>query len=135
MIDSDQTCAESGLPVAVCRFTQAMCECDDVHVPKTAFEHPHTCPFQSPDVVAMCAQTCGFATCSGKPLPVNRYLTLEDVPPWACTHWLADHFCGVQIARRYLAGWRCAEHQPAALNGRTVPVPDPRLSMDGLRRG
>lgn len=40
--------------------------------------------------------------------------------------------CSRESWRRYLPGWRCAEHTPAALAGRAEVAPDPALSMAGL---
>lgn len=40
---------------------------------------------------------------------------------------------GCGPARPYICGPRCDTHSPAAVAGRTVPVPDPALTMEGLR--
>lgn len=34
--------------------------------------------------------------------------------------------------RFYLNGWACVAHSPAAMNGRTVPTPDPKRTLRGL---
>ena len=34
--------------------------------------------------------------------------------------------------RYYLPGWRCHEHSPATLSGRTVPAPDPQRTVAGM---
>ena len=42
--------------------------------------------------------------------------------------------CGAADARLYPAGLRCGACSPAALAGRTVPVPDPAATLLALRR-
>lgn len=38
-----------------------------------------------------------------------------------CTYYLHDHFCGERAVGRYLPGWRCPVHTPAAILGRPEP--------------
>lgn len=42
--------------------------------------------------------------------------------------------CNAPTAARYLPGPRCPAHTPAALGGRPESVPDPALTLDGLRK-
>lgn len=187
-------CPESGIPVVACEQT-SMCECNDVDAAAVHAEHQHTCPFVGEKVRAMCAATCGFAFCTGKPdqwqgwvnatptMPVEedpgpfgrsyvcdgcmsrvtprevavwadyehvvcrncdaayrqgtvkRHLTLESLAADACSHYLPDGYCGVrERTDRFLVGWRCPVHTPAALAGRREVVPDPELTLEGLRR-
>lgn len=59
-----------------------------------------------------------------------------DLPPRdACHHWSdADGYCGAtDNVTRYLTGPRCPRHTPAALAGHPKPVPDPTMTLDGLR--
>jgi len=42
--------------------------------------------------------------------------------------------CGDPDSRLYPAGQRCDRHSPAAIAGRTVPTPDPDLTLLGLRQ-
>lgn len=45
----------------------------------------------------------------------------------------AAHGCGETLGTvRYLVGYRCPAHAPAALAGRVVPTPDPAMTADGL---
>ncbi|MFH8403758.1 hypothetical protein ACH4FX_03145 [Streptomyces sp. NPDC018019] len=45
-----------------------------------------------------------------------------------CAHWIGANkrFCRIPGARRYLPGYRCPLHTPAALNGRPEPSAPPR---------
>lgn len=43
-------------------------------------------------------------------------------------------FCGATTRRRFLQGWRCPAHTPAAEAGRPEITPDPTRTVDGLRR-
>lgn len=43
-----------------------------------------------------------------------------------------DH-CGALGERRYMNGWRCPRHTPAALAGRTETTPDPAYGAAALR--
>ena len=38
-----------------------------------------------------------------------------------CAHESSGVVCGAETERRYLQGWRCAEHTPARLAGRPEP--------------
>lgn len=40
-----------------------------------------------------------------------------------CAHWSggAGRYCNASGARRYVIGWRCPRHTPAALAGRDEP--------------
>ncbi|MFI0739321.1 hypothetical protein ACH4PU_14710 [Streptomyces sp. NPDC021100] len=42
-----------------------------------------------------------------------------------CQHWSGDagRYCNAPGARRYLTGYRCPLHTPAALAGRAEPDP------------
>lgn len=50
-----------------------------------------------------------------------------------CTHFDGDQHCNVTPTNRYLVGDRCCEHTPAAVGGRAESIPDPALTLDGLR--
>lgn len=52
-----------------------------------------------------------------------------------CTYQLGEGICGTSDAavRRYLPGWRCSAHTPAALAGHAEPAPDPARTLTGLR--
>lgn len=55
----------------------------------------------------------------------------------ACGHWSGteQRYCGAtDSVRLYLTGHRCLPHSPAALNGRTVPVPEPVERPASLHR-
>lgn len=41
--------------------------------------------------------------------------------------------CGTPAPRRYLTGWCCPRHTPAAFNGRPEDKPDPARTLNGLR--
>lgn len=41
--------------------------------------------------------------------------------------------CGALSERRYMNGWRCPRHSPAALAGRTETTPDPARGAAALR--
>lgn len=51
----------------------------------------------------------------------------------SCDHWAQGAYCGVPDTRRYVSGNRCDPHAPAALAGRTVPIPDPDATLEALR--
>lgn len=42
--------------------------------------------------------------------------------------------CNRPALARYLTGWRCADHTPAAFAGRPEAAPDPASTLDGLRK-
>lgn len=42
--------------------------------------------------------------------------------------------CSAPAQKRYLTGWCCPDHTPAAFAGRAELVPDPRYTLDGLRK-
>lgn len=51
-----------------------------------------------------------------------------------CKHWKdPDGYCGAKPTRMYGSGRRCRDHTPAALAGRPETVPDPALTLIGLR--
>ncbi|WP_028472981.1 hypothetical protein [Nocardioides alkalitolerans] len=51
-----------------------------------------------------------------------------------CSAWApAAGYCGTPTTHRYLPGWRCPQHTPAAFAGRPDVVPDPKLTIAGLR--
>lgn len=57
--------------------------------------------------------------------------------PGRCDHWdgAAGWYCGAAETRPYLTGDRCPRHTPAAIAGRPEPpVPDPAMTIQGLRR-
>jgi len=33
----------------------------------------------------------------------------------ACDYWTDGNYCGAAITRRYMNGWRCIKHTPAAI--------------------
>jgi hypothetical protein len=51
----------------------------------------------------------------------------------ACDHWSNGGRCGNPETRRYINGWRCAAHTPAALAGRPDLEPDPELTLAALQ--
>lgn len=52
-----------------------------------------------------------------------------------CGHWSDGvGYCGTPTRVRFLPGFRCPDHTPAALAGRPEASPDPELTMEGLRR-
>lgn len=50
-----------------------------------------------------------------------------------CEHETAGTLCGHPTRRRYLTGWKCATHTPAALADRPETTPDPARTLNGLR--
>lgn len=50
-----------------------------------------------------------------------------------CDHFDGGDHCGALTERRYLIGWRCEHHTPAAVKGRPEAAPDPARSADALR--
>jgi hypothetical protein len=55
--------------------------------------------------------------------------------PRPCEHFTAGAgVCGAPTTRRYLSGWNCPRHTPAALRDRPEVVPDPAATLDGLWR-
>jgi putative DNA primase/helicase len=51
----------------------------------------------------------------------------------ACNYWSNGGRCGQPETRRYLNGWRCVAHTPAALAGRPDIEPDPELTLAALQ--
>ncbi len=41
--------------------------------------------------------------------------------------------CHAAAVGLYTDGWRCADHTPAAIAGRPETVPDPALTLSGIR--
>lgn len=52
----------------------------------------------------------------------------------SCGHWINGGYCGAPAEKSYVVGPRCPPHTPAALAGRPETVPDPALTLDGLRQ-
>lgn len=50
-----------------------------------------------------------------------------------CSHWADGAYCGNTPTRLYQNGRYCQAHAPATLAGRTVPTPDPELTLDAMR--
>jgi hypothetical protein len=50
-----------------------------------------------------------------------------------CDYWVNGGYCGNPKTRRYINGWRCAAHTPAAIAGRTDIEPDPDLTLAALQ--
>jgi hypothetical protein len=37
----------------------------------------------------------------------------------ACDYWTDGNYCGCLFSRRYMNGWRCIQHTPAAIRNLT----------------
>lgn len=64
---------------------------------------------------------------------IERLLRRAPAVAEPCTYQVGAVRCGAAATRRYLPGWRCAAHTPAALAGRAEVVPDPERTLAGLR--
>jgi hypothetical protein len=51
----------------------------------------------------------------------------------ACDYWSGGGYCGNPETRRYINGWRCVAHMPAALADRPDLQPDPELTLAALQ--
>lgn len=50
-----------------------------------------------------------------------------------CNLWQDGAYCLAETEKAYLDGPRCPGHTPAALAGRPETVPDPSLTLAGIR--
>jgi hypothetical protein len=39
----------------------------------------------------------------------------HDMTRSVCDYWADGNYCGCPFSRRYMNGWRCIEHTPAAI--------------------
>jgi len=53
--------------------------------------------------------------------------------PELCGMWEGGGVCDSHAERRYLPGWRCPRHTPAAIAGRPEATPDPACTAEGMR--
>jgi hypothetical protein len=40
----------------------------------------------------------------------------------ACDYWVDGNYCGCPFTRRYMSGWRCIKHTPAAIRTALNPT-------------
>jgi hypothetical protein len=48
---------------------------------------------------------------------VHSYWTVAQTRNTACNYWTDGNYCGDANTRRYMIGWRCIKHTPAAIRG------------------